>query len=359
MRLLSLLTFTFSLDLFINYCVFSGITHHYPRLVFIEVLVAFLYGPLLYLYVVALTRISLSSTSRTSWLHFLPFAMAALLLLPVVQLDDEALRVILKGEVRFEPYISKWARVVELTNLLPRFLIGLYLALGFREIARHRRVIRDHYSEIESISLAWLRNLLAGFTALYLIYVFALAVSDTGRLERILNVSMAALVYGLGYMGLRQPAIFTLQTDNPQQDPMGQEATDDFKGLVERRKYEGSALDGNAARVLLNDLETLMLAERPYLEPDLTLSSLAARLGLPANYLSQVINQQAGRNFYDYVNTYRVQAAKDALGDPARRHASVLSIAMDAGFNSKSAFYSTFKAHTGVTPTQFRQAATS
>jgi AraC-like DNA-binding protein len=170
---------------------------------------------------------------------------------------------------------------------------------------------------------------------------------------------MAILVYALGYRGLRQPVIFseTSESTESQDDP-----TSDFDPVevpVVRRKYEGSALDEAASKALFSELEELMADSAAYLEPDLTLRSLAARLRLPPNYLSQAINQQAGCNFYDYVNAYRIETAKAALRDAGKRSSSVLTIASDAGFNSKSAFYATFKEHVGMTPTQFRKAGSS
>jgi AraC-like DNA-binding protein len=102
-----------------------------------------------------------------------------------------------------------------------------------------------------------------------------------------------------------------------------------------------------------------MRKEQVYLEPRLTLAELASRLGIPSNYLSQAINQQAGCNFHDYVNRYRIEAAKADLADPAQAERSVLAIAMDAGFHSKSAFYATFKEFVGMTPSEYRRRAGS
>ena len=107
--------------------------------------------------------------------------------------------------------------------------------------------------------------------------------------------------------------------------------------------------------MLLKELEELMATERPYLDSKLTLAQLADLLGISSNYLSQVINQQTGRNFFDYINSHRVNAAKEILADPARARVGVLTIAMDSGFNSKSAFYDAFKQHANMTPSQYRQ----
>ncbi|MEQ8264162.1 helix-turn-helix transcriptional regulator [Pseudohaliea sp.] len=359
-RVLALLTFFFSLDLAVNYCSAVGLSRQYPRLVFVEVLVVFLYGPLLYLAVTAFTASPKLLFGGRRWPHFLPFLLALPLLLPVFLLEQESLRAVLAGQARLRDYIDGWAPIIALADVLPRMLIGVYLILCFREIRSHGRVIRDNFSEIESISLGWLRLLLAGFAVLYVLYLIAFGAGDaSAAVERTLNVAMAILVYALGYRGLRQPVIFseTSESTESQDDP-----TSDFYPVevpVVRRKYEGSALDEAASKALFCELEELMADSAAYLEPDLTLRSLAARLRLPPNYLSQAINQQAGCNFYDYVNAYRIETAKAALRDAGKRSTSVLTIASDAGFNSKSAFYATFKEHVGMTPTQFRKAGSS
>ncbi|MEW8398601.1 MAG: helix-turn-helix domain-containing protein, partial [Candidatus Thiodiazotropha sp.] len=79
-----------------------------------------------------------------------------------------------------------------------------------------------------------------------------------------------------------------------------------------------------------------------------------AQLRISSNYLSQVINERAGQHFFDFVNRYRVEEAKLALAGSTGR-GNILAIALDAGFNSKSAFYTAFKRHTGQTPTQYRR----
>jgi len=110
-------------------------------------------------------------------------------------------------------------------------------------------------------------------------------------------------------------------------------------------------LSAELAEGLMAELRDLMQSERPYLAPDLSLATLATRLGVSNNYLSQAINQQAGHNFFDFVNGYRVEYTLPLLANSTD---TVLTIALAAGFNSKSAFYSAFRRHQGVTPGQYR-----
>lgn len=107
---------------------------------------------------------------------------------------------------------------------------------------------------------------------------------------------------------------------------------------------------------LAGTLQRLMTDERAYRTEDLTVAGLAARLGVPEYRLRRLINQRLGhRNFNAFVNGFRLRDARTALADPARRDLPVLTIALEAGFQSIGPFNRAFKADTGVTPTEFRR----
>jgi AraC-like DNA-binding protein len=98
-----------------------------------------------------------------------------------------------------------------------------------------------------------------------------------------------------------------------------------------------------------------MDAKKPHLEPELTLMELASRLSVTPHNLSQVFNCEINKSFFDFVNEYRVQEAKRLLSAPDYGHFSIFGIALDAGFNSKSAFYTAFGKYAGTTPSEFRK----
>jgi AraC-like DNA-binding protein len=109
-------------------------------------------------------------------------------------------------------------------------------------------------------------------------------------------------------------------------------------------------------RALLDRLRHLMESERIYREEGLGVGALAARLGLPEYRLRRLINQRLGhRNFSSFVNGYRLAETAAALADPAQAQVPVLTIALDAGFQSIGPFNRAFKAQTGMTPTDFRR----
>jgi AraC-like DNA-binding protein len=98
-----------------------------------------------------------------------------------------------------------------------------------------------------------------------------------------------------------------------------------------------------------------MVTEKPYLDANLSLPELADKLEIPSHHLSRVINEQFGVNFFDFVNQYRVEEVKSKIGNPEFENLSLLGIAFDSGFNTKSAFNRVFKKMTGFTPSEYKQ----
>jgi AraC-like DNA-binding protein len=127
----------------------------------------------------------------------------------------------------------------------------------------------------------------------------------------------------------------------------------EYLALKNRRRYEKSTLSDEEAEAIVAALKQRKEAEQEYVNPDLNLAALAGMIGCSAKELSQVINGRFHMNFNDYVNSYRVDFAKKKLA--AEANLSILDIAFEAGFNSKTSFNISFKKLTGLTPRQFRR----
>lgn len=119
-------------------------------------------------------------------------------------------------------------------------------------------------------------------------------------------------------------------------------------------RYETSSLTGQQARELWVRLESLMAAERPYLQSQLKLGELASRLGVPASHLSQTINQVAGCSYAVYLNRYRITCAQELLRETAPGQRTMLDIALSVGFNSQSVFYKHFRDLVGLSPRAYQ-----
>lgn len=121
-----------------------------------------------------------------------------------------------------------------------------------------------------------------------------------------------------------------------------------------KRRYKGSCLHPMEAVQWLEKILHLVEVEKVYKDPDISLNSLAKKLGTSPRNLSQIINEQLGKNFYELINQYRIAEAQKMLVSPRSAKMSILEIGYEVGFNSKSAFNRAFRHFTHLTPTQFK-----
>jgi AraC-like DNA-binding protein len=178
------------------------------------------------------------------------------------------------------------------------------------------------------------------------------AIADKkGEMDFLIYLAASVLIYSIGYLSLRQPQILTqtkqvLETEKIliQEEKIGT-----------RKSYQKSGLTNAEAKIQLNKLIQIMETEKPYLNSDLTLQNLAALISISIHNLSEIINTQLERNFYDFINGYRVKEVQRRLENNDSDIYSILAIALESGFNSKSSFNTTFKKHTNKTPSQYRK----
>ena len=123
----------------------------------------------------------------------------------------------------------------------------------------------------------------------------------------------------------------------------------------QKQRYEKSTLQEDSKEQYVKRLLLFMDTEKPYRSSDLTLTELSNQVNIPTHHLSQVINEKLECNFLDFINQYRVKEAQKMLVDPKLNHYTVVSIAYEAGFNSKSTFYTAFKKYTAMTPSQYKK----
>jgi len=366
-RFLIILLLVFSIGLVTAFLTVTYAYRQYPALIGIEWPLAFLYGPLLYFYVKSLTGQAGQIHRGKLFAHALPAILLYLYLIPVFLMDPAA-----KGEAWFfeNSHLKNYSPVVDPILYVIIVHIGGYLALSLRILKVHAKNIQENFSSLEQVSLAWLRNLIVLFICLLCLFTFNAVLSQYLGLYReaefLFHLATALLIYGMGYRGIRQPEIFTASAtvqvsdgiesgDRLPQTPAGVPQSQPEEENGQEGKYRKSSLTHEQAESILAQLLHIMEQEHPYRESSLTLNMLSNMLDASPHHVSQVINEKLGKSFFDFVNEYRVQDTKTALASPEAGRFSILGIAMEAGFNSKSAFYTAFKKHTGITPTQFKE----
>jgi len=127
------------------------------------------------------------------------------------------------------------------------------------------------------------------------------------------------------------------------------------KDEADEKKYKTSALLPETVESVLPRLMLLMEQEKAFLDADLTLNKLAQQLNVHYNHLSQIINERLKRSFNDFINSYRIEEAKKKLENPEENKKTILEIAYETGFYSKSVFNTAFKKFTGMTPSEYRK----
>ena len=167
---------------------------------------------------------------------------------------------------------------------------------------------------------------------------------QTGALQAEALSSEGVLFRGAEFMSLEGNAAMTI-TDYYDHPPRANP----------NQKYAKSGLDSEQQRKYSRRLEEIMQSQQVFLRSDITLPKLAEELGCSGNHLSQVINSEFNASFFEFLNQYRIDYAKDLLGQAKGPVKSILDIAFTVGFNSNSAFYTAFKKRTGMTPAQYRQ----
>jgi AraC-like DNA-binding protein len=207
-------------------------------------------------------------------------------------------------------------------------------------LRRYRAALRDNYSNTARLELDWL-----GWLTLAMAVQFGLwlPISLAGLAwAPVLDIGRLVILYLLGWFGMRQasvllpPPVAVMPTEQP-------------------AKYARSGMTDEAAALIGQRLVQRMTLDRIYQEPELTLATLAARIGTSPQLLSQYLNDVLGVSFFDYVNRARIEAVQALLRDEAHQQRTLLDLAFMVGFNSKSAFNASFKRVTGMTPTEWRK----
>jgi AraC-like DNA-binding protein len=230
---------------------------------------------------------------------------------------------------------------------LMAIIVLSYTIWGFYLLRIHRNRVLENLSNIEHTN--WLKFLVLSFLIYFLAIYFSIIFSNSSfgfiplqSTFYVISFILMAYVFVIGYIGLKQTSVFV-------QLAMVENANPSIK------KYAKSGLDPETFERVKSEIDEKMKFGKFYLDENMTLTLLASKVELNPTYLSQVINQGYGINFHDFVNKYRVDAAKQMLRSEENDHLSFLGIALECGFKSKSTFNKFFKKYSGMTPGDFKR----
>jgi AraC-like DNA-binding protein len=309
----------------------------YRQIIGVSELIRFLMPSALYLSIVQYT-IPGSGIGRRQYLYFIPFMVFTVYMLPLIFIPG--------FNYSLSPMLSRGLAILFWLTVNLQTIV--YWVLSYYRLVRHQRNIRLVASSTEAISLNWLRYLLLSLGTMLLFF------ESTALLHIHLHTMYTALLYLAGslviwYYFLAQKEIFPFQP----------EAIVEVKKVIEDYQQTNIAikqrLQTDEALQVKARLEHLMITDRLYLDGELNLPQLAQAVGVSVHDLSYLLNEAMGINFFQFVNSYRVEEAKRLMLSGQHKHLNILGIAYTAGFSSKTTFNTAFKKQTGLSPSQFIQ----
>lgn len=328
---------------------------------------ALTFGPLLLLYTHTVTGHTRWSTP-TCMLHACPFVLGC------------TFKLLYVPEVNFNPNLdlhnTAQGNVLSVTILAST--LG-YSGTVLWYLKRHQSELLDHFSAISrELTLRWLKWLTIGLASSSLLPFIAIAL----QLPELLHsrvFALIALMLLLSFFGLKQTEIFlagtlgkTLITRGKPDDKavaftkqITQARTTEKTSANEKPvstqkkdKYQRSGITEPKAKSILPSLLCHMENDKPYLDANFTVERLARNMNLPRHHLTLILSELLDKNFYVFVNEYRVREVITLMNEESDSTTTLLEMAFQSGFNSKSTFNKAFKTVTGKTPSQYRKART-
>ncbi len=340
--ILSVWMLMIGIHLLLFYLRVVGYDESWPYIQGIEGPLPTVHGPLLLLYIQS-QRGFLEKWNWKHLLHFVPLFLLYLGYIPYFMLPLDELSALIRyfqetGDVPF---------LIRTNTILNLFSGVVYVIISSISLTRHRKVIGQFFSYEDKVNLVWLRNLIVGMALIWVMVLFSDA-AFSGQLEiefidegYLIFTTVTLFSFSMGYYGVRQGQVFT----------------DNFE-IKERehnqsKKYSRSGLSSENSQKYLNILTEYMDENKPFLEPKLTLPQLSEKIKIHQNHLSQIINESLGLNFYEFVNSYRIQEFKDRVSRLDSDKLTLLGHAFESGFSSKSTFNEIFKKSEGSTPSEY------
>jgi len=200
------------------------------------------------------------------------------------------------------------------------------------------------------LEFIWLKYLIITSIIVYLAILQSSIISMFNEKEWFLFMKIESLItsfffFGFAFLAIRFP-VFSIQGDYnelPTQTPV--------------RKYAKSTLKEDESELLWKKIQATMVTDELWKTPDFRLNDLAEKTEKTLHHVSQVINEKKQMNFFDFINHYRIKEAKNLLTSEKGKQFTILAIAFEVGFNSKTTFYNAFKKETGMTPSAYKKNA--
>lgn len=299
-------------------------------------------GPIFWIYVKSVLendfRLKIKDT-----LHLVPFVVFTLIV-PFLIEDLLPQRAVHYGILSLLKYYhlgtTPLQTVYALLFILQFLHLLIYLVLTKDLLKAFSEKLKYEFSTIEKINKKWLNNLTNAFLIIlisistFFIVMFAFNIYEK-EFDYLYVLPVAMVIYWIAFKIIKEPEIIrTVYLNNDKS-----------------KKYEKSSLTLEQAEAFKTNIESYMASHKPFLNAELKLSDLATAVNINTHHLSQVLNDQFKLSFFDFINQYRIEEAKQKLMN--KNHETILQIAYEVGFNNKGSFNNYFKKITNQTPSSF------
>jgi AraC-like DNA-binding protein len=326
-----------------------GIDTDYPIFLGFYTAVGILIGPLVYLYILSYTNSS-QKFNPLYLLHALPYLFFTTVVFLQFTANSE-------GSIIEDKYIIEASQkpIFFIMGLFRVFWGTIYMIAGLFMLKKHSLKISKHFSYTENIDLKWLKYVLIMMIVIWATVIFINILSNYNKFidyrlgDNIIQLVVTMVVFLLGYFGIKQQIIYSAPTPN------SASAVPEKAKETSANQYQKSGLKKEESENYLQKLLQYMDEETPYLDGKLSLAQVAEGIGISKNHLSQVINANLNKNFFDFVNAYRVELIKKKMNNSSNNNITLLGLAYDCGFNSKSSFNSIYKKMTDLTPSEYHK----
>lgn len=343
-RLLAFTMIAFSIDLLMGIHYVGGYYKIFPEIIGITQPFPYLYGPSIYLYTLILGH-KKDGFKKRYWLHYLPFIIINIYGIFFFFFESPEFKLSVVNDINISWHLKL------IGNMIP-FHGVIYVVLTYLEAKNFNAKLKQSYSNVDQINLRWLAFLIVATTIIWgiviLSYVLNFLYGEQFQANMLIYIAISIFIYSIGYKSLRQPEVkLLIETENFSSDTKSME--------LKSTSYKKSGLSSETADEYLKKLLNLMQDKKPYVDNKINLSDLSSMLGISSHNLSEIINTKLNQNFYDFINNYRVEEVKKLIEQDKNMSFSILALGYDAGFSSKSAFYSAFKKFCNQTPAQYRE----
>ncbi|WP_323813226.1 helix-turn-helix domain-containing protein [Cellvibrio sp. NN19] len=298
------------------------------------VITQLLKGPMLLFYVIALTEDSFRF-ARRHLLHLVPIAIAVIWLL-AFQIDSSDLRFKTLGQTESERQIANW--VWHFIKIMPFF----YALAAVNRVRLYRISLHNQYSNFSPTEPTWLNMLSLGFLFTWsfsiLVHVIANTVAIAApKVSDLFGITENYIIFILINALFINSVVHT------------------HKLLTTKPETTRDKVDEKLTDSAIQQVQQGMEEQKLFLKQNLNIEEFSKRINLPVKEVSAVINKHYGTNFFEFMNSYRVEEAKRLLGDSQHADMTVMDVLLHAGFNSKSAFHRFFNRLVGMSPTEYRK----